>query len=101
MSMTDICQCIFDPPLIRQSIDFLCVYVFHSILSIIYPDPSRSSSCANQMNINERTLTTNAQASASSGSTNQSDDQAEPTSAMGIFSLDYKKYCDAKMKYER
>lgn len=45
------------------------------------------------MSINERTLTAtsvmNPQTTA--GTSNNSDDQAEPTTSLGIFSLDYKK----------
>jgi len=46
------------------------------------------------MNINERTLTTGSTSNTqgSGGASNNSDDQAEPSTALSIFSLDYKKY---------
>jgi hypothetical protein len=46
------------------------------------------------MNINERTLTTTStlNAQGSGGASNNSDEQAEPSSKLSIFSLDYKKY---------
>jgi hypothetical protein len=45
------------------------------------------------MNINERTLTTSATMNpqGSGGTSNNSDDQTEPTSTLSIFSQDYKK----------
>jgi hypothetical protein len=45
------------------------------------------------MNINERTLTTTSalNTQGSGGATNHADEQAEPTTTLSIFSLDYKK----------
>ncbi|CAF4177823.1 unnamed protein product, partial [Rotaria sordida] len=50
------------------------------------------------MNINERSLTTMStlNAQGSRGTSNQSDEQTEPSTTLSIFALDYKKHEDLK-----